>query len=935
MIFQKNGRGVGLDPKNSLVLLRGEDKTDEIRSVDVLNGCVHVCFLKNSSKTYQYSQRNVQLFSNPIQIPAQSGHLTIGGDVLTSVEDILRFDKWVKVFFENGKTLIYPSTLLPSPPKQVSESRTKDILAYFRELSEKISLKTEEGESVLAKKYRHLTRVQRGSILANFFNGTDSGSEALNQQSLSNLIFPFGCNLSQKKAVEKALLHPVSVIQGPPGTGKTQTILNLIGNLLLQGKHVAVVSNNNSATENVFEKLEKDQLGFLAASLGKAENKKLFIENQPPKVAQIPSLSPEQDQLCRKKILELNQKIEATLKAKNKLAAVIQQIDSLKLESAHFDTEHPESGDASEQRTMPFAPKVSSKKLMSYWLELEQKVKRQRMNNSFNTNAPKDYRRAGLVEKIILFLKFGRSGRAFFRLSIVERIPLIQKVYYHRKISELQKQRKTLEELLKDAGLDEQLEQLKVLSKQRLKHCLFLRYKSERRIFTLDDLWKHTDDFLKEYPVVLSTTFSVITSVKSGHVFDCVIVDEASQVDLLNGILAISCANKLVVVGDSMQLPNILKYEDKLDSKKIWQKYELPEHVRFDRHNLLSAITSSFRQVPITLLREHYRCHPKIIQFCNQKFYGGNLLLMSQDHGEGDVLKVHVTAKGRHARGTYNQRQIDEIVETILPELRDFSPHEIGIVSPYREQVAKMRASVGGEQVQVDTVHKYQGREKRAMVITTVLNETNEFINDPQLLNVAVSRAQEKLRLVVSNEISSGQGNIADLVRYIKYNNFEVVPGKVRSIFDLLYADYTSARLAFLKKRKKVSEYDSENLAYGVIARILDDARYQSYGVVVHFPLSKLIGDNAPLTNEESKYATHPWTHTDFLIYRKVDKIPVLAIEVDGYEFHREGKPQAKRDKIKDSVLNKCGIPFLRLSTVGSNEYKQIKTKLQEITDTA
>ena len=63
----------------------------------------------------------------------------------------------------------------------------------------------------------------------------------------------------QKQAVEHALSNQVSIIQGPPGTGKTQTILNIIANLLLAKKSVLVVSNNNSAVSNVVEKLSKPQ----------------------------------------------------------------------------------------------------------------------------------------------------------------------------------------------------------------------------------------------------------------------------------------------------------------------------------------------------------------------------------------------------------------------------------------------------------------------------------------------------------------------------------------------------------------------------------------------------------------------------------------------------------------------------------------------------
>lgn len=83
-------------------------------------------------------------------------------------------------------------------------------------------------------------------------------------------------------AVKNAMENQISVIQGPPGTGKTQTILNIIANILMQGKTVQIVSYNNSATENVYEKLAspKYNLGFVAARLGNSSNKTIFIEKQ-------------------------------------------------------------------------------------------------------------------------------------------------------------------------------------------------------------------------------------------------------------------------------------------------------------------------------------------------------------------------------------------------------------------------------------------------------------------------------------------------------------------------------------------------------------------------------------------------------------------------------------------------------------------------------
>ncbi|WRK55048.1 hypothetical protein SD457_09625 [Coprobacillaceae bacterium CR2/5/TPMF4] len=43
----------------------------------------------------------------------------------------------------------------------------------------------------------------------------------------------------------------------------------------------------------------------------------------------------------------------------------------------------------------------------------------------------------------------------------------------------------------------------------------------------------------------------------------------------------------------------------------------------------------------------------------------------------------------------------------------------------------------------------------------------------------------------------------------------------------------------------------------------------------------------------------NPATHIDFLIYNTVSKKPVLAIEVDGYDYHKENTVQASRDLMK------------------------------------
>ena len=77
-----------------------------------------------------------------------------------------------------------------------------------------------------------------------------------------------------------------------------------------------------------------------------------------------------------------------------------------------------------------------------------------------------------------------------------------------------------------------------------LKDKLARKYEgnSKRKMFSEDNLWKEPYGVLVEYPVILSTTFSSRNSLNSDVVYDYLIMDEASQVDIATGALALSCA---------------------------------------------------------------------------------------------------------------------------------------------------------------------------------------------------------------------------------------------------------------------------------------------------------------------------------------------------------------------------------------------------------
>ena len=131
-----------------------------------------------------------------------------------------------------------------------------------------------------------------------------------------------------------------------------------------------------------------------------------------------------------------------------------------------------------------------------------------------------------------------------------------------------------------------------------------------------------------------------------------------------------------------------------------------------------------------------------------------------------------------------------------------------------------------------------------------------------------------------------------------------------------------------LRGRKRISEYDSENLANALIEDVLAQERFRRYDVTAHIPLRMLLRSTERLRGEELRYAKHPLTHVDFLIFSRMDRTPILAVEVDGVTFHKPGSRQAERDVMKNAILQTYGIPLLRLRTNESGERERLEDAL-------
>ena len=906
-----------MDQKKNLILLKGEDKTLKVQSCHYNSKTEKYEVSFGGDRIYTYNRDSVEWMQNPRALNPAMYQISHEGKGLTHIALLLEFtgsDTFWHLVFESGAYRTIRKNELKISESCLSEKEAQDKLSYLKDLARVGELKTADGESLLSKVYERLTFVSEDTVLSSYLYPQ---KHPIKKFESGALIFPFGGNASQFLAVEQALSNQLSVIQGPPGTGKTQTILNVIANLLIRNKTVQVVSNNNSATENVLEKLAKPQNGldFLVAALGKAENKQQFIENQAGTYPDLSNWQQPRERMTelQEKIVSRSEELLTSFAMQERLACTKRELQATKLEQEHFENYWADR----QLKTPVRSPRKTIKS--------EQMMQLIQSCETFS----EQNRKLSFWFKFRAVILYGVSEWKFMERDFDEIITYLQSLFYVSKMNELASEMEQLEENLSQFNAKSKMEELTDWSMDYLKGWLYGKFgtKTSRTVFSEESLWKTPDKVLREYPIVLSTTFSSRNSLRN-VIYDYVIMDEASQVDIATGSLSLSCAYNAVIVGDLKQLPNVVTEDMRQKTNAVFDTYHLPQGYDFADNSLLKSVCMVIPDVPQTLLREHYRCHPQIIEFCNQKFYQNQLVVMTEDHGEADTLSIYRTVAGDHQRGRVNRRQLDVTMQEILPKMADVPSEEIGIIAPYRDQVDVVSASLPDNRIEVDTVHKFQGREKNTIILMTVDDHVTDFSDDPYLLNVAISRAKDRLCLVTSGSEQPADSNIQDLIAYIQYHNFEIVDSNLYSVFDLLYQQYTQQRIEFLKKHRRVSAYDSENIMYGNLVDLLHELPDLPLKISCHHPLRQLIRNSELLTDEEFRYAFNINTHLDFFIYHQITKQPVLAIEVDGVKFHREGTRQHERDLLKNSILEKYGIPLLRLSTDGSGEVKKVKEVL-------
>ncbi|MDZ4840150.1 MAG: AAA domain-containing protein, partial [Bacteroidota bacterium] len=189
------------------------------------------------------------------------------------------------------------------------------------------------------------------------------------------------------------------------------------------------------------------------------------------------------------------------------------------------------------------------------------------------------------------------------------------------------------------------------------------------------ELFTHIFPVIMTNPVTCSTLFEM-----KQDIFDLVVFDEASQLNLQDTIPAFLRGKYKIVSGDSQQMPpsnyfgasiDVEIDEDEDDVEEVVDGAETDTNAKptkseldriLDSESLLDF--SSKIGFESLMLRVHYRSqHPDLIQFSNYAFYGGNLIPMP---AKNEYICIEYHNVGGYNVDTINIKEALKVVEYLV-----------------------------------------------------------------------------------------------------------------------------------------------------------------------------------------------------------------------------------------------------------------------------
>ncbi len=336
-------------------------------------------------------------------------------------------------------------------------------------------------------------------------------------------------------------------------------------------------------------------------------------------------------------------------------------------------------------------------------------------------------------------------------------------------------------------------------------------YSQEKEVFL--------KDFINGCNVVgVSCTENARTLTENGFDdFDVVIIDEVSKATPPELLIPMLRARKVVLVGDHRQLPPLFNEHEKTYQEVAEQQENIEDSgtplTMADFNKYKDMVTASLFEryfekagssIKETLIYQ-YRMHSDIMDIINI-FYDKQLKDGNEDNNTYDtkahyldirsVSGTEMIMPGRHAywfdssevlgEKVYEQRKhgstsAENLVEAemIMELLRkmelqyanrkeQISPISIGVISFYYDQVTLIRQMIRAESfhaidVEVNTVDRFQGKEKEIIFVSLVRNvrraahNVDSHIAAFQRINVAFSRAQNLLVIVGAKDMYAEQ----------------------------------------------------------------------------------------------------------------------------------------------------------------------------------
>ncbi|THF72802.1 AAA domain-containing protein [Cohnella fermenti] len=340
------------------------------------------------------------------------------------------------------------------------------------------------------------------------------------------------------------------------------------------------------------------------------------------------------------------------------------------------------------------------------------------------------------------------------------------------------------------------------------------------------------ESFFLCFPVATTTlhSFSEQLFQPLHSVIDTLFVDEAGQIMPHYLCAPLYRSQKAVIVGDPEQLEPVRPFTLNLIEESDVQK-ELHDRICVLQNSAQEYADrgSEFYEFMGTkkkgiILTEHRRCEASIMRFSNFHVYEDMLVLKKEDD-PNKLFGANVVAfdiRGVKEKSSHhNNAEIaacKKVVSLLVERYGKEVLQDIGIITPFSSQAKQLAAAIAG--VDVGTVHVFQGKEKRFILFSSVIdgvhpkNKGLSYVigNKPNLLNVAFSRAKEQFIWVGNIEAGLASGNYVEKAILILQ--------KLGALYSLYNEEYENPEYSE-KRQEAYAVYEEKHNLGGVDARFI------------------------------------------------------------------------------------------------------------------